>query len=46
MVNTNGKGSSLNFEKGLAKSKYFTKVKTFKNVGTGSVIQVWLSNNE
>lgn len=40
------KGSSMVFEYALAKSEYWTKVKQFKNGGSGNVIKVWLSNNK
>ncbi len=46
IVNTNGIGVSLVFEAALAKCKYFTLVKSFKNNGNGNIIKVWLSNNE
>lgn len=46
IINTNGKGVSVYFEKALAKCKYFTMVKSFKNGGTSSTIKMWISNNE
>lgn len=47
IITTNGKDHSIIMEKALAISSYFTLVKSFKNSGVnGSLIKVWLSNNE
>lgn len=45
MINTVSSGSCATFEKALAKCKYFTKVKSFKNPNSGNIITTWLSNN-
>lgn len=44
-INTNGKGSSIDYEKALAKCKYWQKVKVFKNPGSTSTITLWISKN-
>lgn len=44
-INTNAKGSSIEYEKALAKCKYWQKVKTYKNPGSSSIITLWISKN-
>lgn len=46
IINTNGKDASIIFEKALAKCKYWTLVKTFKNGNSGNTIKMWISNND
>jgi len=46
MINTNGIEDSIIFEKALAKCKYFTLVKTFKNRNSKNIIKMWVSNND
>ena len=46
IMNTNGKGSSIHFERELAKCKYWTKIKQFKNASGGNTITVWMTNTE
>ncbi len=45
ILNTNGKANSLIFDEALAKCKYWTLVKTFKNKNSGNTIKMWVTNN-
>jgi hypothetical protein len=45
IINTNGKNDCVRFEQILAKCKYFTLVKTFTNINSGSTIKMWISKN-
>lgn len=45
MINTNGRGGALAFDKALMKTKSFKLIKTFKNT-SGNTVKIWLSNNE
>lgn len=46
MINTNGKGDSIIFEKALAKCKNWICVKSFKNANSNNIISMWVSKNE
>jgi len=46
MINTNGKNSSVMFEKALAKCKNWVLVKEFVNFNSNNTIKMWISNNE
>lgn len=46
MINTNGKGDSIIFEKALAKCKNWICVKQFKNANSNNIISMWVSKNE
>ena len=45
MLTTNGKNSSVYFEKVLAKSESWTAIKSFKNSNSGNTVTIWISNN-
>lgn len=45
IINTNGIGPSVVFEKALAKCKYWQLVKTFPNPGSRNTLKLWVSKN-
>lgn len=45
IINTNGTGPSVTFEKALAKCEYWQLVKTFPNPGSRNTLKLWVSKN-
>jgi hypothetical protein len=46
MINTNGRNSSIDYEKALAKCKNWILVKQFKSSNSKNTISMWISRNE
>lgn len=45
MLTTNGRDSSVYFEKVLSKSESWTAIKSFRNSNSGNTVTIWISNN-